>query len=268
MGSSLSQPDDVETPTKDTSAPPLQPPPQTQPQQQQPIMNEKELNNKFLAACRAGDLNLVKQLIKSGASPHDSICTRDSSRVSQYSHPVFEAISSGNSVLIRYLIETEKVDIFKARVRNVQDGRRHTRIHEYDALCHAIEASTDPVMLEYLVYIAKTRGMLDKPVANYSYSAEYRDTNEVVNEHFFEMTYLHYAAWRSCPKACELLLRYGWDLKKRTKSSRYSDENGGKTALDIYPELLDIIAKQEQITLQGSNMLQASKLFDIDILTL
>ena len=135
---------------------------------------------KLCDACGKGDMIKVQQLIAQGANPNKKIVIRETSRVTESTHPLMEAISSGNADLVKFLLRECKVDIEKTMVRNVQDGRHHERIHQYDAVCVAIENCSkqdlnSQLLLENLIRNVKAKGKLDNLVCQRIYNS---DSNE------------------------------------------------------------------------------------------
>lgn len=233
-------------------------------------INMEKLKDELAKACSAGDLKRVRKLKELGCSVDQKIKNVDSSRHSSFSHPLFEAISSGNIVLVRYLMEEQNVDMFKAVAKEISDGRRYTRIHKYDALCHAIACKhLSPVLLEYLVHKARESNMLDKPVADYSFNAHYHD-GTVVRDNLYRMTYLHYAAWVRNERACQLLVKYGSDMHRRCYTRSYITDDElpcGHSPLDLFPCLKDVVNSSSVVEIMGSKMwMHSNKLSDITIL--
>jgi hypothetical protein len=237
----------------------------------------KTLGLQLIDACRAGDLDKVKEFVNQGVNPQNEVCVQDTSRVSRYEHPMFAAIQSKSFELVRYLVEECKVNLFQCKVRDVQDGRRHTRISEYDAICSAIardeyeEGEVDEVMLELLIRKAKVAGHLDTPAATYYFSSEFREEYDnkqhwqSYQHNLADMTYLIYAAFQKNETAIRLLLRYGANPDLTTKRYRSNNTGNGKRAVDLYPNIQRIIDKADQIESFGEKLLNSKSTYDITI---
>jgi len=128
-------------------------------------MSDKE--KALVKACSEGNLQQVQQLITNGANAHEQVLMRDSSRVSEYDHPLHAAIRSKSEPLIRYMLDTVGVDPMKARSEYLYDGRRSTFVEQYDALCYAIKSGCDIVFVENFIRKVAGKGELNARVAKY-----------------------------------------------------------------------------------------------------
>lgn len=87
-----------------------------------------------------------------------------------------------------------------------------------------------------MVGFVKKAGKINAPAATYSYSGD-------SSVHLYNMTYLHYAAWHKNEIAMQVLLRHGANPLARCGANKYDKQCTGKTPLQLYPGLEQIMAK-------------------------
>lgn len=105
------------------------------------------LNKQLIEAIKKKNLQSIKTLLSQGASAQNKVKVRDTSRVTTYEHPMHVAVQTQNVTILAYLLETCKVNFFNTTVNNLQDGRNHTLIHNFDAFSVAVKSCMDVAVL-------------------------------------------------------------------------------------------------------------------------
>jgi ankyrin repeat protein len=85
-----------------------------------------EFGLKFLSFCEEGDLEAVQEFVRLGIDPQKEIETRNTSRVTRQEHPFSTAAENDRASIVKYFLETCKVDPVSVKLSEVQDGRHHT----------------------------------------------------------------------------------------------------------------------------------------------
>jgi len=225
-------------------------------------------------ACKMGDLNKVQRLIEAEhANPHTATVIRDSSRVSATDHCLIAALRSQKYDLVQYLLQDCEVEAHEAVQAEIQDGRHHLKKTKIDALCIAMQMYEQTQNLQLKgILVTMMEQVKAKNMINSLLLHDVRTSDDNTNTRLnYGMSYLHYAAMNTLAKSCELLLQHGANpyLRIRTERHPIATEPGkGKTSLQLFAKLKDIMKIMGKLELLGSAMRSTTKFFNVTVIIL
>jgi ankyrin repeat protein len=196
------------------------------------LRGEGELKHKLYIACENGNLQDAKRFIDEGAQPLDTILLFQRGQQKYQCQPLLAAIQKQSIDLIDYLARERQVAPHLS-IYEESDGENEDTVQKFDGvllMLSSLDFNDDMELLEHAVTQAKSDNVLDAPVT-------YDNFGDQDHDDWQGLTYLQFFARAKNTAACKLLLKHGADYKLKTKS--------GRTSLDLWPELKDIIDESQ-----------------------
>lgn len=139
-------------------------------------------------------------------------------------YPLAHAVQSKNLEFIKYIVETYHVPV--TNMCGTNDVHFHmSDVRQFDAFCWAIEKHSDAATLSYLFNM----GNLKKVINDQRFEIQLMDASCAVEQcNFFDMTYLHVAAYYKNCEAIHMLLQHGANAQLPCSSNAKGAMNGPK----------------------------------------